>query len=178
MKRRNQKRAERRARHLRWYAQQRSFSVVFRVFVENFVKGCNLIAKGIAETGRLIRKYWNEMPCADCGDERQHHIGRITQPVFSNTACVYAHDSDNPCWCYKFKEKTLGQFLEEQGDPLVKGVDMGTEEEGKVVYWDPSIPTPNISIVVQKPAERIVLDEALVNELHSAHGAEDERQKT
>lgn len=40
--------------------------------------------------------------CAHCGDPKEAHTAKANVPVFTNTACVYAHDSDAPCFCYKY----------------------------------------------------------------------------
>ncbi len=41
----------------------------------------------------------------ECGDPEEAHTATCWSP-YSATACQYAHDSDNPCWCYKFKKAT------------------------------------------------------------------------
>ncbi len=71
----------------------------------------------------------NDPLCA-CGDPRSAHTAKT---LSRNDACAYAHDSDAPCWCYKYTPAGGGLLLQADGIPMTISMGKLTDEQEAVV---------------------------------------------
>ena len=69
-------------------------------------------------------------PECTCGDPKSAHTAKT---LLRNDACAYAHDSDAPCWCYRYTPASRGFLLKPDGTAMTISMGKLNDEQEAVV---------------------------------------------